>query len=563
MISRNRTVFPFLLILTAFGIIGTRLFFVQIWHHDEISRQVMRIVRRDRPETTCRGMIVDRCGRILAVSVKAYTLFIDPSRVKNIFGIISSLRRFSITIPSDIVARNPHSAFIPVAHDLDSTTMQSIKALDLTGVGFNENYRREYPEGRLGCHVLGVVGQDGSGLEGVELTSNGYLSGEKIRLLRYRDGRGREITDKLVDLEQLSGANVTLTIDRNLQFIAEQEVERAWKDARAKKAMVIIEDPRSGEILALACRPDYDPADFGTSVSALRNPAICDMFEPGSTFKLVTISAALEEKVVKRNEMIWCENGAYAIKGHTIGDHEKKGLISVDEVLEYSSNIGTAKIGMRLGKDNLYRYIRQFGFNAKTGIDLPGEAKGLLQLPQQWSGLSLPIISFGQEIGVTALQVINAYSSIANGGFLLEPKVIKEIKTPQGRVLYACDKRIIRQTVSPAVADSMREMLVDVVEKGTGKMAKVPGYSVGGKTGTAQKRDPRTGKYSTTSYVASFCGIIPMRDPKLAVLVVIDEPQGDYYGGSQSAPVFSRIASRAVRYLQIAPDEAVEPMRKI
>ncbi|MEI8218678.1 MAG: penicillin-binding protein 2, partial [Elusimicrobiota bacterium] len=433
--------------------------------------------------------------------------------------------------------------------------MQSLKSLELGGIGFTESFRRQYPEGRLGCHVLGVVGRDGSGLEGVEFTANSYLSGEKIRLLSYRDGRGREITDKLVDVDQLSGANVTLSIDRNLQFIAEQEVDKAWKDARAKNAMVIIQDPLTGEILALACRPDYNPADFDASRAALRNPAVSDMLEPGSTFKLVTLSAALEKKVVSRTDMIWCENGVYTVKNHPIRDHEKKGLISVNEVMNVSSNIGTAKIGMKLGKDQLYQYIRQFGFTAKTGIDLPGEAKGILQDPGQGSGLSVPIISFGQEVAVTAVQVINAYSSIANGGLLLEPKVVKEIRTVQGRLLSNTGKRIIRRTVTPAVAAAMKEMLIDVVEKGTGQLAKVAGYSVGGKTGTAQKRDPRTNMYSTTNYVASFCGIIPARDPKLTIFVLLDEPQGDYYAASRAAPVFSRVASRAVRYLQIPPDQ--------
>lgn len=554
MISRARLALPFAALMTAFALITARLFLVQIWHHEEIARRVDRMVRRERPAVTCRGSIVDRCGRNLALSVKSYTLFVDPTCIGDIRQANAALKQFSITIPADIAARHPGSSYVPLVDGLDTAAMQAIKDLEIRGIGFTDGYRRQYPEGRLASHVLGVVGQDGTGLEGVELAANGYLTGEKVRLLRYRDGRGREISDKLVDLDRYNGATVALTIDRNLQFIAEQEAETAWKESGSRRAMVLIQDPRSGEMLAIACRPDYDPADFKSAGIPLSNPALSDIFEPGSTFKIVTIAAALQEKLVNPRELIWCENGAFKVSGHTIGDHEKKGMISVTEVLAYSSNIGSAKIGMKLGKERLYHYIRQLGFNAKTEIDLPGEARGLLQPPAAWSGLSLPIISFGQEVGVTALQVINAFSAVANGGYLLEPSVISRVTDPRGTELYKSQRRVIRQALAPETAAAMRKMLTAVVEKGTGAMAAVPGYSVGGKTGTAQKRDPATKRYSTKNYVASFCGIFPAADPQLTIFVVLDEPKGDYYASSRAAPVFARVASRAALYLGIRPD---------
>ena len=553
--SKKRALLPFTILILSFTAVAFRLFFLQVWHHAELSERVRRMVScRVRPENPCRGMIFDREGRVLAMSLKTYTFFADPHMIKNPLGMQTALRSVDIPLSLSALRNAGDSSYVPLAKNIDDTAMHKIKGLKLEGTGFESQYQREYPEGRLACHLLGLVGKDGSGLEGIELTANAYLTGEKVKQMRYRDARGREITDKLVDPEDMRGADVSLTIDRNLQFIAEQEIDRVWKDSRSKNAMVIIQDPNSGEILALSCRPDYDPGNPSASLKGIRNPAVCDIFEPGSTFKMVTISGALEDKIVTPSENIFCENGKYRVMNHTISDHEKKGMLTVAQVMECSSNIGTAKIGQRLGRENLYRYIRQFGFFSPTGIDLPGEAKGLLKKPEQWSGLSVPVISFGQEIGVTALQLINAYSSIANGGTLLEPHIVKEVRSPGGETIYRSDRRAIRRTVSAGTAETMRDILRGVVERGTGVMAKVPGYTVGGKTGTAQKRDPLTGRYSSSAYVTSFCGMIPANKPRLTIYVVIDEPRGDYWASSLAAPVFSRIAGRAMNYMQVPPD---------
>ncbi|MHB9154695.1 MAG: peptidoglycan D,D-transpeptidase FtsI family protein [Endomicrobiales bacterium] len=552
MVNRRRILLPFLFLVAAFFGVTARLFCIQIWNHEELKTRVEKLIRRERPEQPCRGMILDSQGRLLAMSAKSYLLFADMKTLPDPGEAVRVLSRNGIDAPREEMAQNPNSSFVPLVHGLDENTVRKIKALDLRGLGFAPEYQRRYPEGRMACHLLGVVARDGRGLEGIELSANQYLTGERIKELRYRDGRGREIADKIVDPEDFRGADVYLTIDRNLQFIAEQEAEKAWRDSKSKKAMVIIQDPASGEVLALACRPNFDPGAFSGNI--LKNPAISDAFEPGSTFKLITAGAALEEKAVSLSEVIWCEEGKYSVFRHTIKDHEKKGFLTLPQIMECSSNIGTAKIGQRLGKENLYRYIRQFGFFSLSGIALPGEARGLLRPPENWSGLSLPVISFGQEIGVTALQLINAYSAVANGGLLLEPRIIREIRTPAGESVEVPGKRVIRRVVSAGTAEALRDMLTGVVERGTGAMAKVPGYSVAGKTGTAQKRDPSTGRYSGSSYIASFCGMIPALKPRLTILVVLDEPQGDYWGSSRAAPVFSRVASRAVHHLQIAPD---------
>lgn len=557
MSSRRRVIFPFILILIAFAVITARLFLLQVWFHEDLNKRAEKIYCKVLPELPCRGMILDRNGKTLAMSVKTYQLFLDFKSIKDIADVKSVLRTNGITLTEKQIRDNANSSYLVIADNVGIETAKSIRGCSLAGVGFTPKYVRTYPEGKMASHILGVVGKEGSGLEGIEYTANSYLAGGSVRGIGFRDGRGRSVSAKLSNPNDSRGSNVYLTIDRNIQFIAEQEIEQAWKKSRSKKAIAIVQDPETGEILAMAIRPNYDPANFAGS--DLRNPAVSDVFEPGSTFKAITSAAALEQNLVKRKELIWCENGAYKVYNHTIKDHEKKGLITFDQIMECSSNVGLAKVGQRLGKENLYNYAKQFGFYSPTGIDLPGEAKGLLKDPAKWSGLSLPVISFGQEVGVTAIQMINAYSAMANGGELLEPRIVEQVRNSSGNTLYQAEKRIIRKAVSPKIAAELRDILRGVVDRGTGQLAGVQGYTIGGKTGTAQKRDKRTGKYSTSCYVASFCGIAPVNNPKLTIFVVLDEPQGDYYAASQAAPIFRKIASRTLQYLRIQPDN--EPMK--
>lgn len=553
MINSRRLAIPFAFIMLAFCAVCTRLFYLQVWSHEDLTNRAKRLNSKELTDQPCRGNIYDRNGRILAMSVRSYEIFVDPTQLKDVDGAEKAFKLNGLDFPRAKIMKAA-SQYLPVSEDVDYNTASALRSMKLPGVGFVPKFKRQYPEGKLACHLLGIVGKDGCGLEGVEYVANSYLCGAKVKELALRDGRGRTISKKYVDPSEMRGSDVYLTIDRNIQFIAEQEIDRSWKESKAKKAMAIVQDSVTGELLAMAVRPEYDATDFGGSWQNLRNPAVSDVFEPGSTFKIFTAAAALEQGLARRSEAIWCEEGQYQVYDHVIKDHEKKGLLTFDQIMECSSNIGMAKIGQRLGKDRLYSYIKQFGFYSPTGIDLPGEARGLLRSPSSWSGLSLPVISFGQEIGVTAIQLINAYSSIANGGSLLEPRILAEIKSPSGESLYRPEKRVIRKTVSPGVDRDLKEMLKGVVERGTGVLASVPGYSVAGKTGTAQKRDKNTGKYSQRLYVASFCGFIPAENPRLTIYVVLDEPQGDYWASSRAAPVFSRIASRSMQYMKVAPD---------
>jgi len=316
MIRNARTILVFLALAMSFIVVGMKLFFLQVWHHDELNRQVQKLTYREKPEMSSRGMILDKNGKILAMSVKSYTLFVDPTRIEDAGELKNVFSKAGITLPENVLNHSAKTSYVVVKENLSQEKMQEIKSMELQGVGFVPSQERTYPEGKMACHVLGLVGHDGKGLEGVELVYNDYLTGKKVKAAKYRDGRGREMSDKMIDPDNLRGADIYLTIDRNIQFIAEQEIDKAWRDSRAKKAVVIVQDPNTGEILAIASRPGYEPGDSAGNSASLRNPAICDTVEPGSTFKLVTAAAALEEKAVTTTENIWCEDGKYSIYNH-------------------------------------------------------------------------------------------------------------------------------------------------------------------------------------------------------------------------------------------------------
>ena len=553
MINKKGAILPFIIFSLGFSFLAVRLFFIQVWEHEILSKKVDRISVRVKSENPLRGTIFDRSGRVLAISAERFTFFADPKICKGLDEIVSGLKSAGIPFKRSSINWNKNSSYVPLIKNLDAEAVAKIKALAIKGTDFTSEFVRQYPEGKLACHLIGVVGTSGEGLSGVELTKNKELSGDKQKFSSFRDGRGREISDKYFDPRELKGSDVYLTIDRNLQFIAEKELDSACKELRPKKAVIIIEDPNTGEILAMASRPNFDPSDFSKSKDALKNYAISDIFEPGSTFKVVTMAAALEEKIAKPSDSIFCENGKFSVYDHEIKDHDKKGSITIQQVMEYSSNIGMAKLGLKVGREKLYQYIRQFGFGSKTEIDLPGEARGILRSPDKWSGLSVYILSFGQEVGVTALQMVNAYSAIANGGTLLEPRIIRAEKDKPG-AKGDLGARKIRRISDAGVITEIQQMLIGVVERGTGASARLANYTVGGKTGTAQKKDPRTGQYSTYAYVSSFCGILPMSSPRLTIFVVLDEPKGDYWGASTAAPIFKKVALQAARYLEIPTD---------
>ena len=370
-----------------------------------------------------------------------------------------------------------NTSYVPLPYILDEETVRKIKAEKILGVGFDSKYIRQYPEGRLLAHILGITGSDGKGLEGIEKVCDAYLSGEKVKTGQYKDGRGKVIHDKFVDTSKIRGLDITLTIDKNIQFIAEQELRKAFSDNKASKAVCIVQNPKNGAIVAMVSLPDFDFSDKIKNSGSLRNAAVSDIFEPGSTFKIVTVGAALDAGFIKPNDIFYLENGRMKIGKHTIrDDHKIKGYASLGKIMEQSSNIGMVKIAQKMGNANFYSSIRKFGFYSLSGIDLPGEAKGILLDEQNWSALILPTVSFGQGIGVTAIQLVNAFSAVANGGKLMKPIIIKNIENTSLENMSFFEPQEIRSVMSSETAAQMRKILKGVVEKGTGKNAKVPGY---------------------------------------------------------------------------------------
>lgn len=550
------------IILFLFLIIIARAFYFQILKFNETDRRVDSRVNKEITEKPKRGDILDRNGNVLAMSVKKYSLFLDGKNIKDIHKIINILSELKIQLlPKHIEEINQQKRNIKITDDLDDAVIEQLKTNKQLLVGheckFIYRYIRQYPEAKMLSHVLGRVNASGVGIEGIENTCNNHLTGDFLKIATKEIGgkRKKSIYTTTPNENSYYGKSVYLTIDKKIQFIVEQELQEGLKKNKAKHAVAIVQDPSSGDILAMVSLPNYNPGEKIKDISVLRNYAISGTLEPGSTFKIVALAGVLEEKLFKPTDKIDCQNGRMEIyKNVVISDHEKQKVISLARVMEVSSNIGTAKIALELGKDNFYKYIKIFGFDSKTGIELNGEENGTLKPTNMWSGRSLHTISFGQEIMTTPLQTINSFSAIANNGVLIKPQIIKSIDSVQ----KSTQPVIIRRAISEDSALKIRKILKGVVDNGTGKEAKIEGYTVGGKTGTAQKIDKSTGKYSKKHYVASFCGMIPAMEPKLVIFVLFDEPQGDYYASSVAAPVFAKIAQRSVQYLNIPKDDIVK-----
>jgi len=430
----------------------------------------------------------------------------------------------------------------------------------LEGIGLVMEGRRFYPKGPLMAHVLGFAGMDGQGLEGIERRYEPYLRGDKQNVVLQRDALGRTVFPKGPnDPGPAPGHSVTLTADEVIQYIAEKELEEAVEASHAKGGIVIVMEPRTGAILAMAVSPRFDPnAVRAISADRWRNRALTDAFEPGSTMKMFVAAAALEEKVLAPGSLIYGEQGRMVVANTVIHDHDKSGWMTFAQVIQRSSNIGAVKAALSLGETRVHHYLTAFGFGEKAEIDLPGEAPGLVKEPRDWGRRSLASIAIGQEIGVTPLQLITAVSAIANGGWLMKPFVVSEIRDGSGQLVFQAVPQVRRRPIVPETAQALGTILEGVVVLGTGSRAAIPGYRVAGKTGTAQKIDPETGGYSPTQFVGSFVGYVPAQDPRLAILVVIDEPQDEAWGGVIAAPVFRRVAEQALPYLGVLPREPVK-----
>ena len=446
---------------------------------------------------------------------------------------------------------------VPESTVNDLTT--KLRRSSLRGIYFEQDSARIYPNGPMLCHVLGFMDHTHQGVQGIEKSMDSYLRGHDGFRYTERDRTGKEIVlYRGQERPARAGCNVRLTIDMGLQNIVEMELDAAVKQFRPKSAIVILMRPKTGEILALANRPNFDVNNVGSfQPEDMKNRAIVDMVEPGSTFKIVTAAAALNEKAVHANTMIFCENGRYLYAGKTLKDHHSYGDLSVEDILVKSSNIGAAKLGMMLGEQRLYEYIRRFGFGERTGVNLPGEINGLVHPPHQWSKISISRIPMGQGVGVTPMQTVAAMSAIANGGHLMMPQIVHEIVDEQGATVASYPPVEIRQVVSKQVAAEVRDALKNVVsERGTAALAKVAGFAVAGKTGTAQKVNPNGGGYFDDKYIVSFVGFLPAENPEFVGLVLLDDAKTtaeQNYGGLVAAPIFSRIAEKAARYLNLEP----------
>ncbi len=500
-----------------------------------------------------RGTIYDSNLRPQAFNMSMDSLYANPSIISDnekprIASQLSGLLGIDESYISDRLNRK--KAFIWLARKLPPDQSAAVRKLKIKGLGFLKESKRIYPNGYLASHILGFAGTDNNGLAGVEMDFDKYLRGEPGWALFLRDARQKklDIWEKMVLPKD--GLEVVLTIDEVIQYIAERELDKAFKAFHAKGASIIVMDPHTGRILAMASRPTYDMNNYSSSGrDSIRNRSICDLFEPGSVFKIVTASAALEEKRITEEDKIFCENGSYRIGGRILHDHRSHGVLTFKEVIEESSNIGTVKVAQLLGPDKVYQYLKAFGFGAKLGIDLSGEISGMIKPPRAWSKTSISAIPIGQEVGVTALQLASAISVIANGGQLMKPYIIDSIRDKDGRIIKQNKPVLIRKVISVDTAMRIKKILTGVVEEGTGKLAKVSGFSAAGKTGTAQKIEPN-GAYSHSKFVASFIGFAPAEDPILAIVVTVDEPRPYYFGGVVAAPVFQKVAGDAIRYIK-------------
>jgi cell division protein FtsI (penicillin-binding protein 3) len=555
-LNKKRAVILNTIVIFSFFLVSLRLVDLMIVNHKRFYDSAQKQHVKVEDIQVRRGSIFDSRGRELALNMDLDSIYADPKHLdRNGDG----LRKLASAIsqePRAVLAKIPDKGrFVWVERKLDPETSDKIRTLKINGLGFQTEAKRFYPKADLASHILGFVGVDNQALEGIELKFDKYLKTSGGKVLVERDAGGRTLSSGVNT--EMKGNNIVLTIDEVLQRIVEKELDKAMAHWRAAAASVIMMDPSTGEILALANRPSYD-LNRGSSanVSVRRNRAITDCYEPGSTFKIVIGVGSLEEKLVRPGSLFDVSRGGIEVGGKTIRDVHRYGVLSFQEVIQKSSNVGSIMVGMRLGKERLYKYAKLLGIGEKTGIDLPGEVSGWLHSPERWSGTSLGAIPIGQEVAVTPLQVLRAYSAVANGGFLVRPYIVSEIVSPGGQVIVSFKEKEKVRIFSSRTAETFKDILKTVVEEGgTGINASVDGNAVAGKTGTAQMINPATKRYSKEKYVSSFVGFVPADNPKIAMIVVVYEPKGQIYGGVVAAPVFKEVAGQALSYLNIPRED--------
>jgi cell division protein FtsI (penicillin-binding protein 3) len=592
-LQRMRFFLVCLLFLCWALLIAFRLYWLQVVRHHEFMERAEKQQQRTFEVAPRRGILYDRNQRELAITVQVDSIFAVPSEIGDKPAAARALAAVVHIDPDDaqsseeqIAARlQAGRSFAWVARRVTAQTAAQVKALIDSkefaktlpdpaahkGIYFQKEFQRFYPDNEIAAQVLGYVGLDDNGLGGLEQKFEPQLHGVPGRMYTALDARRHVLGSS--ESEPQPGQNLTLTIDENIQFLAERALDNAMDRTHADNGTVVVQDVHTGQILALAIRPAFNPNLFRrTTPALLRNHAVSDVYEPGSVFKLVTYSAALEQGVAKPDDPIDCQGGQITLFGRTIHDEkgEHFGVITVHEALEHSSDVAAVKLALKLGQDHFYQYIRDFGFGQRSGAELPGETRGLLRPVNKWGATSIGSIAIGQEVGVTPLQLVSMVSTIANGGVYLPPRVLMpgqvdgsaNTQTPAAPQPFKAGGELpnplppgAHRVISTMTSAEMRKMMEGVVLYGTGKRAQLNGYSSGGKTGTAQKIDPATHLYSKTMHIASFVGIAPVNNPVIAVAVVMDNPKGGaYHGADVSAPVFTEVAQQVLEYLTVPHD---------
>lgn len=570
------------------GAITARLFWLQIVRHSEYVERAQKQQQRTFEVAPRRGILYDRNMRELAMTVQVDSIYAVPTEIDDKAAVARTLAKIVHVSAEDTRTTEPEiekrlddgHGFAWVARRVKPEVATRVKALNLKGIYFQKEFQRFYPNSQIAAQVLGYVGLDDNGLGGLEQKFDTRLHGVPGRVLTAVDARRHVLGS--IEHEPEPGQNLELTIDENIQYMAEQALDHAMEKTHADNGTIVVQDVHTGQILALAIRPTFDPNDFRhTTPKLLKDHAVSDVYEPGSVFKLVTYSAALDSSVARPDDMIDCQGGQITLAGRVIHDDKSDrglGTVTVATALARSSDVAAVKLALKVGQDRFYHYIRDFGFGSRTGMELPGETRGLLRPTSKWNGSSIGSIAIGQEVGVTPLQLVSMVSTIANGGTYLPPRVLmpnqvasaKDAAASQPPQLVPQPFRVneelpnplpagAHRVISEMTAAEMRKMMEGVVLYGTGKPAQLNGYSSGGKTGTAQKIDPATHLYSKTMHIASFAGIAPVNNPAIAVAVVIDNPKGpSYYGTAVSAPVFAEVAQQVLEYLGVPHDIDVQ-----
>ncbi|MBA3011847.1 MAG: penicillin-binding protein 2 [Desulfobacula sp.] len=554
--TQRRILMVQILLVGCLCFLGAKSFEVQIFEARDLTEKAEQSYSKDLTIKGERGQILDRNLNELGTNIDAPTITADPSQIRNTAQAAKDLARILKTDEKSVKEKlSRRGRFTMIARKVSTAQADQIRALKLQGIYFENDSKRFYPNRDLAAQVIGFTGENDSGLEGLEFKYNDILDGDIVNIKVRRDGAGRVLDINQNPRMELKGNSIVLTIDKKIQFLSERTLEQTVRDHRAKSGMALVMKPSTGELLAIAHYPGFNPNNYMSSdKDTYRNRALTDAFEPGSIIKVFTAAAALEKGFTPKS-IFFCEKGEYRIGRFTIHDTHPREWLTLNQIVQFSSNIGAAKISETIGKEALHYYLAGFGFGDKTDVGCPGETNGTLLPHEKWSNIDAGAISFGQGLAVSSLQLISGISAIANGGMLMKPMLIKKIISNTGNELEVFAPTRLRQIISPKTAAQVKHMMNLVVqEEGTGTKAAMEGYAVCGKTSTAQKASTGQAGYAKNKYISAFAGFAPQENPELAILVVIDEPQKQHYGGDVAAPAFKTILAKSFNYLNIAPE---------